>query len=553
MRLGRSGAAVLAAALLLSGTALAEEWFDAYGRGLEALKQGKAALAVASFERAIRLRPEPGSALITYGTNRLDEYYPYLRLAEAQLLAGNLDAARDALKRSGARGKESGAERARLAQLIEAAEAARRAPAGPPPFLTAASPTPTSLVAATPVLAPSPLPTPAAPVTSPPPSDRSGTKTPRRLEQPQTRSVTTTVPPTPPVSTAPSPTLAPSPVAVSRKPGVDGAPAAGTSPGAIALGLLVLTGLGVAAWVFRARAPTASPRPQAGPDGAIETRAITRLGSDLPAAGELFGAYRLLEPLGKGGMAAVSKAERNGETCALKRPLAAFLEDPEFLERFRREAEIGRTLHHPNIVRIYERGDVGGTPYFTMELVRGRTLQALIRERGALEPKQAAKVVSQVAEALDYAHLKGVIHRDLKPSNIMILDDGAVKVMDYGIARARRFDGLTLTGMFLGTPEYAAPETAQGQPTDARSDLYSLGVVFYEMVTGAKPFVGDTPFITMQKHCTESPVPPSTAAPGTPRPLEAIILRLLAKDPAGRYPGAEELLIELRDYLNRGD
>ncbi len=549
MRLARSGATVLAAALLLSGTALAEEWFDAYGRGLAALKQGQAALAVASFERAIRLRPEPGSALITYGTNRLDEYYPYLRLAEAQLLAGNLDAARDALTRSGARGKESGAERARLAQRIEAAEAGRRATAGPPPLLAEASATPTSLVAAPPVLAPSAPPTPAAPATSPPPSDRSGTKTPGRLERPQTRSVTTTVPATPPVSTAPSSTVAPSPVAVSGKPGIDEALAAGATTPTIPSGLLVLIGLGVAVWVFRARAPTASPRPQ--PDGAIETRAITRIGSNLPAAGEMFGAYRLLEPLGRGGMAAVSKAERNGETCALKRPLAAFLEDPEFLERFRREAEIGRTLHHPNIVRIHERGDVGGTPYFTMELVKGRTLQALIRERGALEPKQAARVVAQVAEALDYAHLKGVIHRDLKPSNIMILDDGAVKVMDYGIARARRFDGLTVTGMFLGTPEYAAPETAQGQPTDARSDLYSLGVVFYEMVTGSKPFVGDTPFMTMQKHCTDSPVPPSTTAPGTPRPLEVIIQRLHAQDPAGRAPGAEELVIELRADLNR--
>ena len=265
----------------------------------------------------------------------------------------------------------------------------------------------------------------------------------------------------------------------------------------------------------------------------------------------MFGPYRLLELLGQGGMASVFKAERHGELCALKRPLEAFLQEPEFLERFRREAEIGRTLHHPNIVRIFERRDVERIPYFTMELVKGQTLQTLIREQGALEPGEAAQVITQVAEALDYAHLKGVIHRDLKPSNIMILESGVAKVMDYGIARARRFEGLTVTGTFLGTPEYAAPETAEGKPTDARSDLYSLGIIFYELVTGTKPFVGSTPFVTLQKHCTETPTPPSAVAPGTPRRLEAIILRLLSKDPAGRYPGAEELLIDLRGYLNR--
>jgi serine/threonine-protein kinase len=250
-------------------------------------------------------------------------------------------------------------------------------------------------------------------------------------------------------------------------------------------------------------------------------------------------------------MAAVFKAERGGEVCALKRPLPAFLEDAEFLERFLREAELGRTLHHPNIIRIFERGDVGGIPYFTMELVQGETLHARVRSAGALAPRAATRIIAQVAEALDYAHLKGVVHRDLKPSNIMILEDGDVKVMDYGIARARRFEGLTLTGAFLGTPDYVAPETAEGKGTDARSDLYALGVVFYEILTGKKPFVGDTPFATLRKHCTEAPTPPSTISPGTPRELEAIILKLLRKDPGERYPSAEELLVELRDYLNR--
>jgi serine/threonine-protein kinase len=290
-----------------------------------------------------------------------------------------------------------------------------------------------------------------------------------------------------------------------------------------------------------------SPAPRG--DGDRETAALTPppgLG-----ASDRFGEFRLLEPLGKGGMAAVFKAERRGEICALKRPLSAFLEDPEFLERFLREAEIGRTLHHPNIIRIFERGNVGGVPYFTMGLVPGDTLHARIRAEGALDARTATHVVAQVAEALDYAHLKGVIHRDLKPSNIMILEDGTVKVMDYGIARARRFDGLTVTGAFLGTPDYVAPETAEGKGTDARSDLYSLGIVFYEILTGQKPFVGDTPFATLRKHVSEPPTPPSLIAPGVPRELEAIILKLLAKSPADRYPGAEELVIALRDYLNR--
>jgi serine/threonine-protein kinase len=299
--------------------------------------------------------------------------------------------------------------------------------------------------------------------------------------------------------------------------------------------------------------PTKVAAPTVAGGEEIETSLLTPLAAGTRVSGgqEAFGEYRILQQLGKGGMASVFKAERHGELVALKRPLAAFLEEPEFLERFLREAEIGRTLHHPNIIRIFERGEVDRMPFFTMELIQGETLQARVRRQGAFEPKAAARVVAQVAEALDYAHLKGVVHRDLKPSNIMILEDGTVKVMDYGIARARRFEGLTVTGAFLGTPEYVAPETAQGKGTDARSDLYSLGIVFYEILTGKKPFVGDTPFATIHKHVAEPPTPPSLIAPGVPRELEAIILRLLSKDPDDRYPGAEELLIALRDYLNR--
>jgi serine/threonine-protein kinase len=266
---------------------------------------------------------------------------------------------------------------------------------------------------------------------------------------------------------------------------------------------------------------------------------------------ERFGDYTLVALLGAGGMASVYEATRRGDTFALKRPRTALLNDGEFVERFLREAEIGRTLHHPNIVRIFEQGHVDRVPYFTMELLQGETLQARTRRAGAVAPRAAAEIACHVAEALDYAHLKGVVHRDLKPSNIMMVDHGRAKVMDYGIARAARFDGLTLAGSFMGTAEYASPETAEGRPADPRSDLYSLGVILFELLTGHRPFVADTPLAVLRKHCTEEPASPRLLAPQVPPELEAIVLRLLGKDPAQRHPTAESLLRDLRDYLTR--
>jgi serine/threonine protein kinase len=266
---------------------------------------------------------------------------------------------------------------------------------------------------------------------------------------------------------------------------------------------------------------------------------------------EWFGEYRLLELLGKGGMASVYKAERRGELSALKRPLASLLDDPQFRERFLREAELGRALNHPNIVRILERGDVGRVPYFTMELLAGETLQAFTAERGAASPRAAAVIAVQVAEALDFAHSKGVVHRDLKPSNVMLLPDGTAKVMDFGIARARRFEGMTATAAFLGTPEYVAPEMIDGRGTEPRSDLYGLGLIFYELLTGRPAFSGDSAYAILKKHCSEDPPPPSSLKRGVPPALEAIVLRLLRKDPDDRPASAEELVVALRDWLNR--
>jgi hypothetical protein len=264
-----------------------------------------------------------------------------------------------------------------------------------------------------------------------------------------------------------------------------------------------------------------------------------------------FGEYRLLELLGRGGMASVYRAERRDEQVALKRPLGTLLDDPDFLQRFAREAEISRSMNHPNIARILERGEVEGVPYFTMELLDGESLQAVIRKRGAAEPRVAAAIVAQVAEALDFAHSKGVIHRDLKPSNIMLLPDGTAKVMDFGIARGRSFDGLTVTGAFLGTPDYVAPETMEGLGTDARSDLYALGMVFYELLAGRLPFAGAAPFAVLKRRLAEDPPPPSSIEGRVPAELDAIVLRLLRRSPAERPGSAEELVVALREWLNR--
>jgi serine/threonine-protein kinase len=263
-----------------------------------------------------------------------------------------------------------------------------------------------------------------------------------------------------------------------------------------------------------------------------------------------FGDYSLLGRLGKGGMAVVYEAERRGERFALKRPLAGFLDDTRYRERFLREAELGRTLHHPNIIRIFDRGQVGDIPYFAMELVHGETLRECLDREGRLDATLATRVTAQVAEALDYAHHKGVIHRDLKPSNIMLDGSQRVKVMDYGIARAQHLEGLTTTGSFLGTPNYAAPETvdAVGQPA---SDVYSLGVVFFEMLTGSLPFRGESAFAVLRKHCTTPPPVPSSLNYALSDELDRIVLRLLSKEPADR-PTTELLLNELSDYLAAG-
>jgi beta-lactam-binding protein with PASTA domain len=258
------------------------------------------------------------------------------------------------------------------------------------------------------------------------------------------------------------------------------------------------------------------------------------------------GRYRAVRRIGSGGMAEVwcTADEVLGRRVALKLMDGRFAEDPEFRERFRREAQAAAGLTHPNIVAIFDRSEWDGVPYIAMELVDGRTLKELVAERGPLPPEIAIGLTEQILRALGYAHRRGIVHRDVKPQNVILDPDGQAKVADFGIARAGNSD-MTQTGTIVGTVQYLSPEQAEGHPVDRRSDLYSVGVVLYELLTGRVPFDGEAPISIAIKHINERPVPPGQLRPGIPPALEAVVLRALEKDPARRFQSAEEFIAAL--------
>ena len=257
--------------------------------------------------------------------------------------------------------------------------------------------------------------------------------------------------------------------------------------------------------------------------------------------------YRLDELIGRGGMASVWRATDTvlGRDVAVKRLHAGLLADEEHAERFRREALLVARLSHPNLVHLLDRGEDAQGPYLVMELVEGENLKTRVRREGALEPAEAARICAQVGRALAYAQAQGVVHRDIKAQNVLLTGDGAVKLADFGIARSIDSDGqpgITRTDMLIGSADYLSPEQADGRPVDARTDVYSLGIVLYECLTGELPFRGDGFVAVAMKHCSEPMPDPRRANPAVPDWLAAVTMQASAKDPAHRYPDATTML-----------
>jgi serine/threonine-protein kinase len=260
------------------------------------------------------------------------------------------------------------------------------------------------------------------------------------------------------------------------------------------------------------------------------------------------GRYRITERIGSGGMADVYCADdmHLGREVAIKILHRRFSQDEEFVERFRREASAAAGLQHPNVVAVFDRGSHDDTWYIAMERLKGRTLKQLINDDAPIDQRRAIDLTIQVLQAAGFAHKRGVVHRDFKPHNVIVGDDDSVKVTDFGIARAGASE-MTETGSIMGTAQYLSPEQAQGQRVDARSDLYSIGIILFELLAARVPFTGDSAVSIALKHVSEPAPSVATLRPDVHPVLESIVARALVKDPAGRFQSAEEFVLALDD------
>src|SRR5262249_341023 len=268
---------------------------------------------------------------------------------------------------------------------------------------------------------------------------------------------------------------------------------------------------------------------------------------DLKTGTVLAGRYEILLLLGRGGMGAVYKARdvELDRTVALKLIRPELARNPEVLRRFKQELILARQVTHKNVIRIFDLGQSDGIKFITMDFVEGQDLRSVLRQRGKLPPSEAASIMLQICRALEAAHAERVIHRDLKPQNIMLDGNGRAYVMDFGIARSAHLLGMTQTGALIGTPEYMSPEQGRGEELDERSDIFSLGVIFYEILTGKSPYYSDTPLATLWKRMQEKATPPADLDPSLPKQLSDIVVKALEIEPEKRFASAREMAQQL--------
>lgn len=278
---------------------------------------------------------------------------------------------------------------------------------------------------------------------------------------------------------------------------------------------------------------------------------IAAAGDDLEIGTVLASRYTILQLLGRGGMGAVYKARDTelDRVVALKLIRPELARNPEVLRRFKQELILARQVTHKNVIRIFDLGQSDGIRFITMDFVEGQDLRALLLEQGKFPPEQAARVMLQICRALEAAHSEGVIHRDLKPQNIMVSPEGRVYVMDFGIARSAHLPGMTQTGALIGTPEYMSPEQARGEKLTERSDLFSLGVIFYELLTNKSPYPADAPLGTLWKRLQEKPKPPMEVDPTVPKALNDIVMSALEIEPENRLSSAQEMARQLEMWM----